>query len=161
MMEKNRLEDSNTRLKHEFLAGIGFVEADAIAFTAAKAREALGKMPEQMVIRCSRNTIENSAGLIIEKTGAASAIEIAAILGILAANAAPGIQLIGQLKEPDITKARYLLSLGICRSQIDGGAKDAYIRADLISGEETATVISRGRPGQITRVEKNGQIILQ
>ena len=59
----------------------------AIAYAAAKAREILGKLPEEIVVSCSGNIIKNVKAVIVPTTGDLKGIETSAILGAVGGNA--------------------------------------------------------------------------
>ena len=55
-------------LREELVPALGCTEPIAVAFTAAKAREVLGRMPERLVVQCSGNIIKNVKGVIVPTT---------------------------------------------------------------------------------------------
>jgi L-cysteine desulfidase len=160
-MEKTQYENYIKILKEELITAMGCTEPIAIAFTAAKAREVLGKMPEQIIIRCSGNIIKNVKGVIVPNSGGQKGVEIAAILGVVAGKAELELEVISQVEAGDIEKASTLHQQGICRCELEEGEENLYIRADLISGSSTATVVVRSKHNHIARIEKDGQVLFE
>ena len=68
-------------LKEELVPALGCTEPIAVAYAAARARQALGCMPEKMTAECSGNIIKNVKGVIVPTTGDLRGTRAAAILG--------------------------------------------------------------------------------
>jgi L-cysteine desulfidase len=143
-------------LKEELIPAMGCTEPIAIALTAAKAREVLGREPDCMVVRCSGNIIKNVKGVIVPNSGGRKGVEIAAVLGALAGKAERELQVISQVGEADIARAGALCDLGVCRCELEEGEENLFIRAELCAGDETAAVEVRSKHNHIARIEKNG-----
>ena len=65
-------------LESELLKALGCTEPGAVAFTAAKAVEVLGKKPERMEVNSSGNIIKNVKGVIVPNSGGLRGIAPAA-----------------------------------------------------------------------------------
>ena len=61
-MDQHVYEEYIAILKEELVPALGCTEPIAIAYAAAKAREILGKLPEEIVVSCSGNIIKNCEG---------------------------------------------------------------------------------------------------
>ena len=70
-------------LKKELVPAMGCTEPIAVAYCAALAREALGKMPERIEIQASGNIIKNVKSVIVPHSGGMRGLETAAALGVL------------------------------------------------------------------------------
>lgn len=160
-MDKIQYDNYIKILKGELIPAMGCTEPIAIAFTAAKAREVLGQMPEKMAVRCSGNIIKNVKGVIVPNSGGQKGVEVAAILGVVAGKAELELQVISQVKQEDIDKSRILYSQGICSCELEEGEENLFIRAELTAGQETAAVEVRTKHNHIARIEKNGQVIFE
>ncbi|SMC45264.1 serine dehydratase subunit alpha family protein [Sporomusa malonica] len=160
-MDKMKYDNYVTILKGELIPAMGCTEPIAIAFTAAKAREVLGRTPEQMVVRCSGNIIKNVKGVVVPNSGGQKGVEVAAILGIVAGKPELELEAISQVKQEDIDKTRTLYSQGICSCELEEGEENLFIRAELTAGQETAAVEVRTKHNHIARIEKNGQLIFE
>lgn len=160
-MDKMQYDNYIKILKEELIPAMGCTEPIAIAFTAAKAREVLGQIPEWMVIRCSGNIIKNVKGVVVPNSGGQRGVEVAAILGVVAGKADLELQVISQVKQEDIDKTRTLYSQGICRCELEEGEENLFIRAELKAGQEMAAVEVRTKHNHIAKIEKNGQVIFE
>lgn len=148
-------------LKSELIPAMGCTEPIAIALTSAKAREVLGQMPEQIVIRCSGNIIKNVKGVVVPNSGGQKGVEVAAILGTVAGNSALDLQVISQVSEEDILKTRILYEQGICSCELEEGEENLFICAELKAGHETASVEVRSKHNHIAKIKKNNEIIFE
>jgi len=160
-MDKIQYDNYIKILKGELILAMGCTEPIAIAFTAAKAREVLGQMPDRMIIRCSGNIIKNVKGVVVPNSGGQKGVEVAAILGVVAGKADLELQVISQVKQEDIDKTRTLCSQEICRSELEEGEENLFIRAELTAGQETAAVEVRIKHNHIAKIEKNGQVVFE
>ena len=160
-MDKIQYDNYVRILKEELIPAMGCTEPIAIAFTAAKAREVLGQMPERMVIYCSGNIIKNVKGVVVPNSGGQKGVEVAGILGVVAGKAELELQVISQVRQEDIDKTRTLYGQGICSCELKEGEENLYIRAELTAGQETAAVEVRSKHNHIARIEKNGQLVFE
>ncbi|MBP2639820.1 MAG: protein yhaM [Firmicutes bacterium] len=160
-MDKVQYDNYITILKGELITAMGCTEPIAISFTAAKAREVLGQMPERMVIRCSGNIIKNVKGVVVPNSGGQKGVEVAAILGVVAGKSELELEVISQVKQEDIDQTKTLYSQGICSCELEEGEENLFIRAELAAGLETAAVEVRTKHNHIARIEKNGQVIFE
>lgn len=160
-MEKSKYENYIKILKGELITAMGCTEPIAIAFTAAKAREVLGTLPELVVVRCSGNIIKNVKGVIVPNSGGQKGVEIAALLGVVAGKADLELEVISQVKQPDIERASALCRQGICRCDLEEGEENLFIRVELTAGQQTAAVEVRAKHNHIARIEKNGQVLFE
>ena len=160
-MDKVQYDNYITILKGELITAMGCTEPIAISFTAAKAREVLGQMPERMVIRCSGNIIKNVKGVVVPNSGGQKGVEVAAILGVVAGKSELELEVISQVKQEEIDQTKTLYSQGICSCELEEGEENLFIRAELAAGLETAAVEVRTKHNHIARIEKNGQVIFE
>jgi L-cysteine desulfidase len=160
-VNKVQYDDYLKILKGELIPAMGCTEPIAIAFTAAKAREVLGQLPERMVIRCSGNIIKNVKGVVVPNSGGLKGVEVAAILGVVAGKADLELEVISQVNQDDIAKTRALYNQGICRCKLEEGEENLFIRAELIAGQEMAAVEVRTKHNHIARIERNSQVIFE
>jgi L-cysteine desulfidase len=160
-MNKIQYDNYVKILKGELIPAMGCTEPIAIAFTAAKAREVLGQMPEKMAIRCSGNIIKNVKGVIVPNSGGQKGVEVAAILGVVAGKADLELQVISEVKQEDIDKTRALYSQGICSCELEEGEENLFIRAELTAGQEVVAVEVSTKHNHIAKIEKNGKVIFE
>jgi len=160
-MDKIEYDNYIKILKGELIAAMGCTEPIAIAFAAAKARETLGEMPEQIIVRCSGNIIKNVKGVVVPNSGGQKGVEVAAILGVVAGKADLELQVISQVAPEAIERTKALFRQGICRCELEAGEENLFIRVELKAAESVAAVEVRMKHNHISRIEKNGQVLFE
>lgn len=160
-MNKIQYDNYVKILKGELIPAMGCTEPIAIAFTAAKAREVLGQMPEKMLVRCSGNIIKNVKGVIVPNSGGQKGVEVAAILGVVAGKADLELQVISEVQQKDIDKTKELYQTGICSCELEEGEENLFIRAELTAGQDIAAVEVRTKHNHIAKIEKNGKVLFE
>lgn len=154
------LYDAHLRiLKAELLPALGCTEPGAIAFTAAKAAELLGKKPEGMEVHASGNIIKNVKGVIVPNSGGLRGIAPAAILGALVAKPELELEILNSATENDINETKRLLETDYCKSSLQEGEGNLYVEVDVWAGEESAKVVIKNNHTNIIALEKNGEVI--
>lgn len=147
-------------LEKELIPAMGCTEPIAVAFAAAKARQLLGSMPERMVARCSGNIIKNVKGVNVPNAGGQKGVEVAAILGALAGDADLELQVISKVSEDAVEKVRELAAQKMCVCELEEGVENLFIRIEAYCGSESAVVEVKTKHNHISKMEKNGQVLL-
>ncbi len=127
-------------LKDELLPAMGCTEPIAVAYAGAIARQALGKLPDRVVIEVSRNIIKNVKSVIVPHTGGMRGLEAACAVGIVAGRADRELEVIAEVS-PDQIQAtqRYIQQTPIT---VDFAKSDLIfdICITVYSGEDSAFV---------------------
>lgn len=89
-------------LKDELLPAMGCTEPIAVAYAGAIARQALGQLPDRVVIEVSRNIIKNVKSVIVPHTGGMRGLEAACSAGIVAGKADRELEVISDVTEEQI-----------------------------------------------------------
>ena len=84
-------------LKEELVPAMGCTEPIAIAYGAAKGRELLGGLPDQVLVEASGNIIKNVKSVVVPNTGGLHGIEAAAAAGVVAGQAGLMLEGISQV----------------------------------------------------------------
>ena len=84
-------------LRRELVPAMGCTEPIAVAFCAAKAREILGVMPDEIAIQASGNIIKNVKSVIVPHTNGMRGLEAAAAVGVLYGDAKSGLEVISHV----------------------------------------------------------------
>lgn len=147
-------------LKEELVPAMGCTEPIAIAYAAAKAREILGTMPDQITVQVSNNIIKNVKSVVVPNTNGMKGIEAAAAAGIAAGRSELQLEVISHVTEEQKAEMKQLMeSVPITVEAIDYGIIfDIVIR--LKHGEESSVVRISQYHTNIVYVEKNGAVIL-
>ena len=148
-------------LKKELVAAMGCTEPIAIAYAAAKCRQVLGAEPEHCHVRCSGNIVKNVMGVTVPNSGGLKGIDVAATLGILGGDAERDLEVLESVEQQHIDRTKILLKEGFCTCSLEQGVENLYILIQLRAGAEEAVVEIRNYHKNITRIEKNGEVLFQ
>ena len=148
-------------LKKELVAAMGCTEPIAIAYAAAKCREVLGTVPDSCHVRCSGNIVKNVMGVTVPNSGGLKGIDVAATLGVLGGDADRDLEVLQSVTQAHIDQAKQLLEKGFCTCALEQGVENLYIHIRLRAGAEEAVVEIRNYHKNITRIEKNGEVLFQ
>ena len=160
-MERSLQEAYSRILKKELVSAMGCTEPIAIAYAAAKCREILGCLPDSCHVRCSGNIVKNVMGVTVPNSGGLKGIDVAATLGILGGDANRDLEVLQSVTEAHIQQAKNLLAQGFCTCALEQGVENLYILIRLTAGSEEAVVEIRNYHKNITRIEKNGEVLYQ
>ena len=155
-MENELYETYLAILKSELIVAMGCTEPIAIAYAGAKAREALGRMPEHCVVSCSGNIVKNAKGVTVPNSGGMKGIPVAAVLGIVGGDAARGLAVLETVTEREIVATQDLLAQDFCQCELMEDVAGLYIVVQVSAGEESATVVIKDYHTNIVRIAKNG-----
>ena len=147
-------------LRKELTMAMGCTEPIAIAYAGAKAREVLRCLPETCVVYCSGNIIKNVMGVTVPNSGGDKGIQIAALLGIVGGNAEKKLNVLEDVRPEDVTLAEQMKAENRCRCELVPGVENLYIRIEVRAGDESAMVEIRDYHSHITRMERNGEVLL-
>ena len=147
-------------LKQELVPALGCTEPIAIAYTAAKARQILGEFPDSVEMELSGNIIKNVKGVTVPNSGGMKGMEVAAVLGIVGGNADKALEVLSEVTCEDIAKTKELINQKICSCSLVEGVDNLYITAKVRKGEHFASVTIEHQHTNITRIEKDGEVLL-
>ena len=148
-------------LKRELVPAMGCTEPIAIAYCAAKAREALGKLPDKITVAASGNIIKNVKSVIVPNTDGRKGIEAAAAIGVLAGDANAALEVIAHVKPEDKEKLGSYME----NTEIHVDAAQSEHVLDIIvtvwSGSDTAEVHVVNEHTNIVKISKNDAVIFE
>ena len=146
-------------LREELRPAMGCTEPIALAYAGAKARQILGKIPEQVDIYVSGNIIKNVKSVIVPNTGGLHGIAPAVCAGIIAGDAERLLEVISQVSDEQRQQLhRYLETAKI---QLFPAESSLVFDIDLTlrSGEDSVRLRLANHHTNIVYIEKNGQIL--
>ena len=146
-------------LKHELQPALGCTEPIAIAYAAAKAREALGVMPQSIAVSCSGNIIKNVKGVIVPNAGGLRGIEVAATLGVVGGDPTKKLEVLVDVTQEDIQRTKQLVAASYCTCSLADNAPALFIRVAACKGEDQATVTIENSHTNITSIVKNDELL--
>ncbi len=143
----------------ELLPALGCTEPIAIALAAAKVREVLGDMPDEISLLCSGNVIKNVQGVIVPNSGGLYGVKAAAILGVLAGDCNAELEVITNVSQTQREETKKLLNTNFCNCKLKEDIDNLFISIVAKKGSETALVTIVNRHNLITRIEKNNKVL--
>lgn len=146
-------------LKHELQPALGCTEPIAIAYAAAKAREALGVMPQSIAVSCSGNIIKNVKGVIVPNAGGLRGIEVAATLGVVGGDPTKKLEVLVDVTQEDIQRTKQLVAASYCTCSLADNVPALFIRVVACKGEDQATVTIENSHTNITSIVKNDELL--
>lgn len=145
-------------LHQEVRPAMGCTEPIAVAYAAARARRALGEIPERIEVFCSGNIIKNVMFVGIPGTDA-KGIEIAAGMGALGGKDEQALNVLQGMTRQQIQAAKKMVEEGRVISCKADTPEKLYIRVLCISENGSSEVLIQGAHTHIVYVKKNDQII--
>lgn len=156
MLSNNIVKAYEDILIEELQVAMGCTEPIAIAYASSIARNALGVLPETVVIRLSGNIIKNVKSVIVPSTGGMHGIECAVAAGIISGRFDLKLELLSTLDNNDIDAIKeYKESAQIILEELESPCNfDLFIKA--IYGEDKVKVRISDYHTNIVHVSKNG-----
>ncbi len=147
-------------LQEELVPAMGCTEPIAIAYAGAKARMVLGDLPDKVIAKCSGNIIKNARCVTIPNSGDLSGIEAGVMVGIVAGDSERKMEVLQAVDGNGIEKTKEFLKAGICTVEFLDTLIPLHIIVELYKGEEHVLVEIKYAHTNITRIEKNGEVLL-
>ena len=162
-MEKNNVKYGAyiSILKEELVPAMGCTEPIALAYCAAKAREVLGAMPDNVVIEASGSIIKNVKSVIVPNTDHMKGIPAAAVAGIVGGDASKELEVIAQVTPEQIAGMySFKENVPVLVEHVDNGLTFEIV-VTLFKGEEYAKVRIVNYHTNIVLIEKNGEVLME
>lgn len=147
-------------LKHELVPALGCTEPIAIAYASAKACQVLGAFPDTIKMSLSGNIIKNVKGVTVPNSGGLKGIDVAAVLGAVGGNADKALEVLEEITPEHIARTKELVAQDICSCTLTEGVANLYIAAKVIKGDHYAEVMIVNQHTNITRIVKDGEVLL-
>ena len=148
-------------LESELVPAMGCTEPIAVAFCAAKAREALGMMPEKVDVKVSGNIIKNVKSVVVPNTGGLAGMEVAAAAGIAFGKAEKELECIAEATEEDKERMRQLLKDAAFTVAPTYGTEVLEIIIKLEAQGHTSMARIVKRHANVVCVEKDGKVLFE
>lgn len=157
MLEKRVIEI----LEEEIVPAEGCTEPVALAYVAAKAREILGETPDRLKIYVSGNMIKNVKSVIIPNSGGSIGIETAAVMGALFGDSSKDLLVINHITEENMKAVKLFLANNTVETIHEKNDIKLYIKIEIFSKKNSASVEVKHLHTNITRIEKNNKPIVK
>ena len=148
-------------LRRELVPAMGCTEPIAIAYCAAKARAALGALPDQITITASGNIIKNVKSVIVPNTEGRKGIEAAAAIGVLAGDETAGLEVIAHARP----ESRQQLGDYLANTKITVQAAHSPHVLDITvtvrKGDDQAQVQVVNEHTNIVRITRNDTVLFE
>jgi len=147
-------------LSEEIVPAEGCTEPIAIAYVGAKAVEILGKTPTKLDIYVSGNMIKNVKSVNVPNGGGMVGIEVSAVMGAIAGNADAELMVISSVTPEQLEDVKNFIEnkeINIIHEKTD---VKLYAKVVAYNGDESASVEIKHLHTNITKIEKNGKILI-
>lgn len=148
-------------LREELVPATGCTEPIALAYAAARAREALGAMPAAVRVEVSGNILKNAKSVVVPNTGGLKGVEAAVAAGIVAGDAARALEVLAGVTEEDKPRIREYRETADIRVIPYEGDLVFSIRMDVFAGGSRAGVVIEQYHTNVVRIEKDGETLFR
>ena len=153
-MEKEKFFDI---LNRELEMALGCTEPIAIAYAAALARNNLkGEEISYIKVYASKNIIKNAMGVTIPGTGGCG-IPLAAALGAVSGNADKKLEVLANLSDDHLKKAKKMINEGKITFDLSNSLKKLYIEVIIANKLSKSKVIIEDNHTNVILIEVNGK----
>lgn len=161
-MNKKTIDKYIGILKEELVPALGCTEPIAIAFASARAVRILGKIPNQIIVKCSGNIIKNVHSVIVPNSDGLKGIETAAILGAVGGNSDKELEVLSSVTDEDINKTKKLSKLNdFCRIELLKSEANLHIVTEMVAEKDKAIVEIVNEHTNIVREQLNDTILFE
>lgn len=153
---------SFTKILHEELVpAMGCTEPIALAYAAAKARDALGQIPDRVVVQASGSIIKNVKSVIVPNTNHLKGIPAAICAGIIAGDADSELEVLSNVSPEKINQIRtYMETTEVQVLYLDDGLT-FDLMVTVFSGADYAKVRISNSHTNIVLIERNHKILFE
>ena len=160
MLNQKICDDFFAVLKEELVPALGCTEPIALAYAGAKLRDILGEYPERIVARCSGSLIKNVRCVQIPNSQGHVGIEAALALGVFGGDAQRDMQVLSAVTEESRRRADAFLQEERCSVYCLDSDIPLHFIVEGCCGSDSALIEIRYTHLNITRIEKNGEVLL-
>ena len=128
---------------------------------AAKAREALGMMPERCRVEVSGNIIKNVKAVTVPNTGGLKGIEASAAAGIIAGRAELELEVLSQVTQEEISAIRAFLDSAEIQVRPMLGDRVFFINVIVMAGDHSACCEIVDAHTNIVRIQRDEEILFK
>jgi L-cysteine desulfidase len=148
-------------VKKEVVPAIGCTEPVAVALCAAKSREILGRIPQEIQVLLSANVLKNAMGVGIPGTGGMIGLPIAVALGVLAGKSGYQLEVLKDVSAEALAAGREMIDSKIIDITLKDRPSDKlYIEVLCKADGDTARAVIAGSHTQFVLWSKNNSVLL-
>ncbi|MEG0492272.1 MAG: L-serine ammonia-lyase, iron-sulfur-dependent, subunit alpha [Clostridia bacterium] len=146
-------------LRNHLRPAMGCTEPIAIAYAAATAVNALGKIPERAEVLASGNIIKNARSVTVPNTGGKKGIEAACAAGMIAGDASKELQVISCVSKEQQAEIEIFLQKNAITVDVKPDARLFDIVVTVYNGQDVASARIADRHTNVVTVSKNGEAL--
>lgn len=161
MLSKEITQSFLAILSEELVAAMGCTEPIALAYAAARGREVLGAVPENIHAQCSGNIIKNVRCVRIPNSRGLTGIEAACSLGALCGDAGRMMEVLEAVTPEGLQQTVAFLSQHRCQVSYLESPVPLHFIITLTQGSDRVSVEVRHHHTNIVKIEKNGQTVFE
>lgn len=143
-------------VRREVVPAIGCTEPVAAALCAARAAALLPCAPESLHMRASANILKNAMGVGIPGTGMVG-LPVAIALGALAGRPELELEVLRDITDADVARARAMISAGAIAIELAEGVDKLHIDITASGGGHTGRAVISGSHTRVVLLERDGQ----
>lgn len=147
-------------LEEEIVPAEGCTEPIAISYAAARAKKILGSIPTKVDIYLSGNIIKNVKSVTIPNSNGMIGIEVAVAMGLIAGDSDKELMVISDVSKEKLENVKKYLDKKIIKTHVHSADIKLYIRMEISDGVDNVILEIKHTHTNLTRIEKNGVILL-
>jgi L-cysteine desulfidase len=148
-------------LKHEVFPALGCTEPIAVAYAAATAAYELKGQIKEISITVDPGVYKNGFAVIVPNTGGEKGNLIAGVLGALIKKPELKMEVLKDVKEEMIGRAKALIRTKKAKITYDSSKTDLYIEVFLKTKEDSSRAVIENAHTNLVRLEKNNQTLFE
>ena len=160
MLSEKIKQDFLSILEEELIPAMGCTEPIALAYAAARGREALGVVPEQITAQCSGNIIKNVRCVRIPNSGGLTGIEAACALGALAGDATRNMEVLEGVSSEGRAATIAFLKEQRCKVEYLESAIPLHFIVEMDGNGHHVEVEVRYSHQNVVRITRDGENLL-
>lgn len=158
------MKDTNkyyTILNEELVLATGCTEPIALAYVSAIARKHLQHDPEKVIVYCSANVVKNVKSVTIPNTNKSKGIIPAVNAGWIAGNSDKELEVISIVSDEQKNRIQEVSNGNLVEVICLKDEPNLSIRIKMIYKDDTVEVSLMHTHTNITKIEKNGELIFE
>lgn len=148
-------------LNEELVPAMGCTEPIALAYIASKARDILGTLPEEVIVKASGSIIKNVKSVIVPNTNHLKGIPAAIVAGLIAGKTDKELEVISEVNDSQVNEMRFYLEKDNIQVEYLDSDNVFDIIIILKHKDDTVTVRIKDFHTNIVYIEKNGNVLFE
>ena len=148
-------------LNEELVPAMGCTEPIALAYIASKARDILGTLPEEVIVKASGSIIKNVKSVIVPNTNHLKGIPAAIVAGLIAGKTDKELEVISEVNDSQVNEMRFYLEKDNIQVEYLDSDNVFDIIIILKHKGDTVTVRIKDFHTNIVYIEKNGDVLFE